>query len=289
MKQLLRGALVCCAIITSAATSQAQQSSGLKPNQTLGYGDGQLLTFTYGQSFACVDQPRNDLDFNGVKAQSDPNEFQIPICQAGINPTINPPGQNGKATATTDPIYVLIPMFSVNDDQNADDAISCTGVVSGTLCGAQLGQALIQFFGAVPEAFKTTPLVYTQCPDPGLPAGTCTMHGSRVDLSLVLAALGKTANPPTSNVFVPLPNHSHVLRGQQINQTAEWWQVLPVLVMNKSDWPAQNASSGITSKTKMDAAIKAGRAIEVASNFFLYFSSQQAGAQPMTMNMNMSH
>lgn len=33
-------------------------------------------------------------------------------------------------------------------------------------------------------------------------------------------------------------------------------------------------SSGITSSEKMDAAEAAGRAIEVGSNFFLFFSSQ---------------
>jgi hypothetical protein len=38
--------------------------------------------------------------------------------------------------------------------------------------------------------------------------------------------------------------------------------------------PAADGSSGITSSEKMDAAEAAGRAIEVGSNFFLFFSSQ---------------
>jgi hypothetical protein len=181
MKKMIQGAMVCFALLSTTAIAAAQDpGTGLKPNQTAGYGAGQLLTFTYNQSFDCTDQPKSDEDFNGVKAQSDPNELQIPICQAGTDPTINPPGATGKATKTTDPLYVLMPMFSVNNDQNPDDAISCTGVVSGTICGEALGNALISFFGAVPEGFKQTPMVYTQCPDPGLPAGTCTMHSSRV-------------------------------------------------------------------------------------------------------------
>jgi len=44
--------------------------------------------------------------------------------------------------------------------------------------------------------------------------------------------------------------------------------------MDQSDWPAADGSSGITSSGKMDAAETAGRAIEVGSNFFLFFSSQ---------------
>src|SRR6266568_5107113 len=48
----------------------------LAPNQTNGFGNNGLVTFTYLQNFDCVDQPTLDLDFNGLKAQSDPNEMQ---------------------------------------------------------------------------------------------------------------------------------------------------------------------------------------------------------------------
>jgi hypothetical protein len=44
--------------------------------------------------------------------------------------------------------------------------------------------------------------------------------------------------------------------------------------MNQSDWPAADGSSGITSSKIMDDAEAAGRAIEVGSNFFLFFASQ---------------
>lgn len=285
MKMTAAAALTCVALLSTVTISSAgEPGGGLKQNQTEGFGAGKLLTFTYMQSFACVDQPNDDLDFNKVKAKADPGEQQIPICQAGNNPTINPPGQTGKATRTTDPLYVLIPLFSVDNDQNPDDAISCGDVVPGTICGKALGTALIQFFGALPEGFKKNPLVYSQCPDGGLPAGTCTMHASRVDLAPVLAALGYINNPPTSNVFVPTPNHSHVLEDSQINRTPEWWQVLPVLVLDQNDWPPQDGSSGITSVAALKAAEQAGNAIEAPSNFFLYFGSAEQ-SQPMHMIM----
>lgn len=51
----------------------------LAPNQTHGFGNGRLVTFTYLQNFDCVDEPTMDLDFTHVSAQPDPNEMQTPI------------------------------------------------------------------------------------------------------------------------------------------------------------------------------------------------------------------
>jgi hypothetical protein len=48
--------------------------------------------------------------------------------------------------------------------------------------------------------------------------------------------------------------------------------------MDPRDWPAPDGSSGITSSKAMDAAEAAGRAVEVGSNFFLFFSSRMAAA-----------
>jgi hypothetical protein len=265
-----------------AATVSAQT---LKPNQTLGFGDGQQLTFTYTENFDCIDQPNDDLNFNGIIAAKDPGEMQTPICQAGTQPTINPPGQVGNPFVTTEPIFVLVPMFSVNNDQNPNDAISCKNAVQGTLCGPALGTELISLFGAVPEAFKATPLVYTQCPEPGSAPGTCTMHASRLDLAPALADLGYTG-PPTANVFVPTPNHSHVLINADINLPAIWWQVVPVLVTSQSDWPTKDGKSGITSFTALQAAENAGNAIIAPSNFFLFFSSQTMGRHSMNAHNN---
>jgi hypothetical protein len=170
-------------------------------------------------------------------------------------------------------------MFSVDNDQNPNDAISCTGVVPGTVCGPALGAALIKWFGALPEAFKAKPLVYTQCPDPASTPGNCTMHASQLDLAPVLAGLGKISSPPTANVFVPSPNHSHVIA--YTGPATIWWQVRPVLVLNQTDWPSQNGKTGITSVAKINAALQAGRVIRAPSNFFLYFQSQMTANMPM--------
>ena len=43
------------------------------------------------------------------------------------------------------------------------------------------------------------------------------MHASSVDLSETLVALGKMPGPPTAPVFVPTPNHSHVVDNNRMN------------------------------------------------------------------------
>jgi len=263
---LLLGASLSIMFIATSAAAQ------LADNQTKGFGNNRLVTFTYLQNFDCVDQPIMDLDFNGISAQSDPNEMQTPICQPVTEPTQDPTGGNIKQTAH---LYVFVPMFSVDNDQNPNDAMPCpNGGRPGELCGPTLGSTLIQLFGFVPEAWKTHPMVTTQCPDPNNPVpGTCTMHASSVDLSVLLNTLGKTG-PPTAPVFLPTPNHDHVVDNSRVNTTPIWWEVRPVLIMDASDWPAADGSSGITSSKAMDDAEAAGRAIEVGSNFFLFFKSQ---------------
>ena len=262
-------------VSTQRVAAQTAQVKATKPAiaTTLGYGADQVLNFTYTQNFDCIDQPNSDLNFNGVVAANDPNEMQIPICQVGTQPSINPPGQKGNPQITTEPIFVLVPMFSTNNDQNPNDAISCDNVVPNTTCGAVLGNTLISLFGNVPEAFKAAPAVYTQCPEPGAAPGTCTMHASRLDLGPALEALGLVP-PPLTNIFLPTPNHSHVLIKQDINLPSIWWQVIPVLVFDQSLWPPKDGSSGLTSFEAVEAAVKAGTAVQVPSNFFLYFASK---------------
>ena len=277
MNKVINGAIASLAVIAIATISHAQSTP--RGNQTAGYAAGKVLTFTYTQNFACVEQPNDDLNFNGIPAARDPSETQSPICQDGDAVRINPPGMVGSVLKTTDPIYVLVPMFSVNNDQNPGDAIRCPGVVQGTMCGDNLGSTLITLFGALPEAFKTTPLVYTQCPDHQSRPGTCTMHASQVDLAPVLAQLGYIANPPTANVFVPTPNHSHVIPKASAIVAPEWWQVRPVLVLSQADWPSANGGTGITSVEKLRAAEAAKQAIEAPSNFFLYFGSKLMSAK----------
>jgi hypothetical protein len=267
---------VAVALISAAASAQSFKY----PNVTFGYGAGQVVKFFYTQNFDCVEQPTDDLNFNGIPAASDPAELQTPICQVGTQPNINPPGQIGDPAQTTEPLYVLVPMFSTDNDQNPNDAISCKNVVAGTTCGPALGSTLISIFGALPEAFKAKPAAYTQCPEPGSAPGTCTMHASRLDLAPVLAELGITG-PATANIFVPTPNHSHVVIRPDTNLKAIWWQVIPVLVLKQPDWPGKDGGNGLTSFVAIQAAIKAGTAVEAPSNFFLYFSS--------TTNLSSSH
>ena len=260
------------ALVTAAAFAQTPV---LQPNQTFGYGADNLLTFTYTQNFDCVDQPMSDLNHNRYRAQRDPGELQTPICVVGTQPSINPPGVHGNPAVTTEPLYVLVPMFSSDNDQNPNDAISCKNGVAGTLCGPALGRTLIALFGAIPEAFKAKPAVYAQCPDPGNAPGTCTMHASRLDLAPVLAAL-KLIPSASSNVFLPTPNHSHVVNDDATTTEEIWWQVIPVLVLNGNDWPTKDGSSGITSSAAIQLAEKNGEALEAPSNFFLFFSSKHS-------------
>jgi hypothetical protein len=231
----------------------------LDRDQTLGFGDNKLLIFKYDQNFDCVDQREDDRNYNGVQAEADPAELEQDICQIGAPSTMDPTGASVKQT---DKLYVLVPMFSLNDDRNPNDAFT-----------PALGATLIKLFGDVPEAFKTHPLVSVQCPDPGLPPGSCTMHGDRVDLFPALAALGKVPATPKHNIFVPLPNHDHLVSNANIRTNEEWWQVITVLVDEPSYWPNADGTSGITSVAKLKRAESDGVAIQAPSNFFLFFNS----------------
>jgi len=270
---LTAASAACFALMANTASAQA-----LAPDQTHGFGAGQLVTFTYLQNFDCVDQPKLDLDFNGIPAQSDPNEMQNPICQVVTEPTQDP---TGGSIAKTAHLYVLVPMFG--NSKNPREAMDCPdGGRQGELCGVELGQTLIRLFGHIPEAWMSKPTVATQCPDPSHSVpGTCTMHASSVDLSVLLAGSPGIPKPPLFPLFLPTPNHSHVVDDDFVNTRPIWWEVRPILIMDRKDWPAANGSSGITSSEKMDAAEAAGRAVEVGSNFFLFFKSKVDGMQDM--------
>ncbi|MGH7907177.1 MAG: hypothetical protein ACREP6_11160 [Candidatus Binataceae bacterium] len=254
-------------------------ASNLAPNQTAAWGDGHGLIFTYTQNFDCVDQPTDDLNFNGILMQSDSSEIQTPICQVGDAPTEDPTGLNVRRT---DKLYVIVPFFSLNNDQNPNDALACPpGVRPDTLCGPQLGATLIQLFGAIPEGFKTNPLVTVQCPNPGAPPGTCTTHASSLDLFPALVALGKLPATPKMNIFVPTPNHSHVINMDLAQRRSVWWQVIVDLITDPADWPAADGTSGITSVNALRQAQKDGGALpDVPTNFFLFFGSQRVHYVP---------
>src|ERR1051326_5804781 len=58
---------VLLAITICATVGLGTAFAQLSPNQTQGFGNGRLVTFTYLQNFDCVDQPTLDLDFNRTK------------------------------------------------------------------------------------------------------------------------------------------------------------------------------------------------------------------------------
>jgi hypothetical protein len=76
--------LAACACSAMLVTSNA--AAQLAANQTNGFGNGNLVTFTYQQNFDCVDEPTLDLDFNGIPAQSDPNEMRHRFARRSRNP-----------------------------------------------------------------------------------------------------------------------------------------------------------------------------------------------------------
>jgi len=251
-------------LLPLSAQSLSDNQNTARPfavNQTEGFGDGQLLVFTYFQNFACIHQPFDDLDHNGLVAAVDANEFQRPVCTVGRESNIDPTGREVKETLK---LYVIAPFFGHDTDPN----------VAFT---PELGQALLGLFGFIPEAFKTHPTVAVQCPEPGPPvtqhaghAGTCTMHTTLTDLGPVLAKLGKV--PPNTSVVVPTLNHSHILDGKSFEPV--WWQIISVLVTDPSAWPSADGRSGITSLDALRAAQAAGKAApDQPTNFFLFFSS----------------
>lgn len=60
------------------------------------------------------------------------------------------------------------------------------------------------------------------------------------------------------NVFVPTPDHDHVVDNSRVNSKPIWWEVRPVLILDASDWPAADGSTGITLFKEMDEAEAAG-------------------------------
>jgi hypothetical protein len=242
------------------AASLDPLAAGLMPNQTVGFGAGKRLVFTYQQQFDCVVQPNDDRDFSGKPADLDPMQFASPECQVDAPSTIDPAG---RAIGKTDPLYVLVPFFETNKK---------TGAFT-----PGLGKALKKLFGFVPDAFKPDPGVPVQCPAPKDKPGTCTMHPLQTDLGPLLTALGLL--PKDTNLYVPLVNHDHLLNDKTIVQTPEWWQVIVVLVSDPKAWPNAAGTTGITSIAKLRGAQKNKQASgDVPSNFFLYFSSKTAGA-----------
>jgi hypothetical protein len=249
----------------SALASDQPPTRPIAVNQTDGYGNNKLLAFTYFMNYHCTHEPFDDLNHNGHVAATDPDEFQTPVCAVGVNPMLDPAG---KPISETEPLYILVPFFDLG---------------GGQAFTPELGNALRSLFGIVPEAFKIHPGVPVQCPEPGPPLsqlagapGTCTMHTKTVDLAPALAKLGVPGIDPNKNLFVPTPNHSHVLNGDSFGPI--WWQVITVLVTDPSVWPNVDGTRGLNSVAAIRAAQQHGQALpDLPSNFFLFFDAQQFG------------
>jgi hypothetical protein len=277
------------AVVAAFALTAAGASAQLSPNQTAGFAKNRNFTFTYTQNFDCLDQPQDDLNFNGILAESDPLEMQTPICRVGQAPSIDP---TGAKINTTDKLYVLVPLFSVTPDTNASDALPCPStepsfapnLINGVtmpvteVCGPALGNFLISTFGSIPDAFRIQSAldkgITTQCPSPTDPEGSCTMHADATDLAAALSLPG--------NVMVPLLNHSHIIN-TSLNTKPIWWQVIVDEVHDPAVWPAADGSSGLTSLKALRQAqntpttVSGGSgnqaAADVPTNFFLFFGT----------------
>jgi hypothetical protein len=240
-----------------SATSRAIDplATRLMRNETLGFGADQLIVFNYKQQFDCVVGPFSDLNSIGKPADEAPEQFASPECAVGFSSKLAPSGQT---LAQTDPLFILVPFFETNKH---------TGAFSKAL-----GKALKKLFGFVPDAFKPNPGVPVQCPAPKDSPATCTMHPLQINLGPLVAELGLI--PKGTNLYVPLVNHDHLLNNSTINQKAEWWRLVVVLVEDPKAWPNAAGTTGITSLAKLRAAqMNKQASADVPSNFFLFFSS----------------
>ncbi|HKA55993.1 MAG TPA: hypothetical protein VKJ47_20265 [Candidatus Binatia bacterium] len=222
------------------------------------------MVFTYLQNFACIHEPFDDLNHNGLVAAVDPGEFQRPRCTVGHQSTIGP---TGDPIDKVEKLWVIVPFFETDPREPAFNR--------------RQGGFLKETFGFVPDVFKLHPGVPVQCPEPGPPEtahkgkpGTCTMHTTQLDLGPALAKLGLV--PEDTSLIVPTLNHSHVIDDDDINTPGPiWWQIISVLVKDRSAWPAEDGGSGITSVAKLRQAQAAGQAgPDTPTNFFLFFMSQ---------------
>ena len=114
-----------------------------------------------------------------------------------------------------------------------------------------------------------------QNPDDTLPCPAGAGQRCSADMTWVGPSSRSSTPCPPPALQLPVPAKTNIF---VINQGKPMgWEVAPVLVMDPALWPAKDGSSGITSAREMDAAEQADKAIEVGSNFFLFFSSQIDG------------
>ena len=280
---LVAGVLSMSTVWAGDETLPPRPNVTINVNQTDGFGNGELLVFSYFQQFFCTHEPFDDLDNDGDVAAVDPEEFQRPRCVVGRqSPSIDPTGDDIDGV---EPFFILVPFFDADDDSEA--AVSANSSQSENEAFAATLQSL---FGFVPDGFDPTPGVDVQCPEPGPPLtahkgdfGTCTLHADTVDLGPLLVQLGLV--PSMTAVQTPTPNHSHIIDGK--NFGAIWWLLNINLVNDRSVWPdvdgncpagnaAGDAEVCLNSVDALRVAQAAGQVSNsISTNFFLFFDSRE--------------
>ena len=260
-------------------SGDSNRSRPLPPGFTEGYGNEKVLTFKYPQQFFCTDEIGDDLDGpghngDGIPAERDPDEFQHPAmgppgspCIVGETargslPRMDP---TGRPVENSEPVWAILPFFD-----SVRDADAVIEAVDPTRDGSDV-----------------------QCPEPGPPFtqhmgafGTCTMHPSNLHVEPVASSLGVPLGAPEGHI--PLPNHSHIIDGNDFNPI--WWQTIAVRVLDERIWPdfngrcPANPRGGRPCLTSLQALREAqarGQAsADTQSNVWLFFDSIPLNPQP---------
>jgi hypothetical protein len=260
-------------------SGDSNRSRPLPAGFTEGYGNEKVLTFKYPQQFFCTDEIGDDLDGpghngDGIPAERDPDEFQHPAmgppgspCIVGETakgslPRMDP---TGRPVANSEPVWAILPFFD-----SVKDADTVIEAVDPTRDGSDV-----------------------QCPEPGPPFtqhsgafGTCTMHPSNLHVEPVVASFGVPLGAPEGHI--PLPNHSHIIDGNDFNPI--WWQTIAVRVLDERIWPdfdgrcPANPRGGRPCLTSLqalrDAQARGQASADTQSNVWLFFDSIPLNPQP---------
>jgi hypothetical protein len=274
----------------STAFGHGDNSRPHEIGENEGYGNEKVLVFFYPQQFHCTDEAFDDLDGpghegDGIVAAKDPDEFQHPSMgppgspcivgqtASGSLPTIDP---TGDPTRNAEPVWAILPFFDAN----------ANGVIDA-------------FDPTIPGTHPPgSPAIDVQCPEPGLPYtehkgafATCAMHPHTLHAEPAVAdGVIPGDELPTANPAgdIPLPNHSHIIDGDNFNPI--WWQTIGVRVTDRSIWPdfdgrcpanPQGGKPCLTSLQALrDAQARGQASPDAASNVWLFFDSHQVDPQP---------
>jgi hypothetical protein len=293
-------------VVGAGANTVGRPNVQIAANQTDAYGDGQVIVFTYGQSFDCVDDPADNIDQVNGPSQQDPREVNGPHCAAAFDAKVDPTGDPSNETA---PLYVIVPFFETDPTVPAANNDDCKkGFGNGTTQGiadlVNLGYLTVDCSsmsgplqtvtaalglkradhttGIIPDAFKVPQagVAPVQCPEPGPPLtaftgpfGTCTTHTNTIDLGRVVGGILHL-----TQVRLPTPNHSHIIDNADYGRV--WWKVIVELVVDPSVWPDKNgncpAKVGCLTSTQAMRNAQAQHKIfggDVPTNFFLFFDA----------------